>query len=67
VSFDANLVGADTDDLQQLLGRSYPGARQAQWTISRQGHAAQVRNIRDYLMWQTRQHGRGALTAHADN
>jgi len=60
------LVGADTDDLQQLLGRSYP----AHGKLSGQFHGKGTRaspDIRDYLMWQTRQHGRGALTVRADN
>ena len=38
-TFDVNLVGADTDDLQKMLGTSYAAHGHADRAISWQGHA----------------------------
>ena len=42
-TFDVNLVGADTDDLQKMLGTSYPAHGHADRAISRKGDARATR------------------------
>ena len=44
-AFDANLVGADTDDLQKLLGTSYPAHGTSHRPVSWQGHARESRIV----------------------
>ena len=63
--FDVNLAGSDTDDLQKLLGTSYP----AHGLLTGQFHGkARERppNIRAYLICPTRRQDHGDSTAHAD-